>query len=429
MRSLSGQIPGEHHKHSGVHHVFLMAEGFAPTVIDAQVFDTLRALQAHGIQSDLVALVTLGALRKNWSAYLTRRARYQSILRTNVLLLPTWQLFRSPSAIVSAILTWLATSLHPTTRLVIHARGHHAAHVAVMLKRLRPNVRVLYDIRGDAASEYRMMAQEFGDLGAKRQLDDVDHIIRRCVRGADATIAVSTPLRDHMARTYGLNPSQNIVIACLADEQKFFYSPEQREQKRAQWGLRDKHVLIFAGSTGRWHHLEYTLKWVRQIMALDDAALFVGLTPDVAALTSLCEQILPPHRALIRHAEHDEIPGWLNAADLGLLLRKPDPVNAVASPTKFAEYMLCGLPTLTSAGLGDLPSYVALNHAGVVESGEMVQPVVDECLRWLQVLPDPQRTHRARQAISTYSKLCGIPQLAEVYRRLSNGCLGVVAVQ
>ncbi|NUN12564.1 MAG: hypothetical protein HUU55_02880 [Myxococcales bacterium] len=409
----------DHPATAAAHHVFLMAEGFAPTVIDSQVLDTLRSLQAHAIQSDLVAMVTFGALRTNWDSYLTRRARYRTILGTRVLLLPAWQLYRAGSATVLAFLTWAVTSFNPTTRLVIHARGHHAAHVAIRLKRIRPNVKVLYDIRGDAASEYRMMAKQFGDLGAKRQLAYIDEIVTSCVREADAFVVVSAPLRDVMTHTYGLNPQVTSIIACLADERRFFYSPEQREQLRTRWGLQDKHVLIFAGSTGRWHHVEHTLKWARRIMERDDAAFFVGLTPDVSQLTAVCGQILPPHRYLVHTAEHDEVPGWLNAADLGMLLRKADPVNSVASPTKFAEYMLCGLPTLTSVGLGDVTHYVTQNRAGVVESGEIIDDLVSECLDWLHGTPDPLREARARIAVFTYSKAAGIPRLADIYRRLA----------
>ena len=44
--------------------------------------------------------------------------------------------------------------------------------------------------------------------------------------------------------------------------------------------------------------------------------------------------------------------------DVGLLLRDDLPVNRVASPTKFAEYCLCGLPVLTTPYVGDFSEYV-----------------------------------------------------------------------
>ena len=43
---------------------------------------------------------------------------------------------------------------------------------------------------------------------------------------------------------------------------------------------------------------------------------------------------LGPAQATTLRVPHDAMPGLLNAADVGLLLRRRDPVNAAASPTK-----------------------------------------------------------------------------------------------
>ena len=43
-----------------------------------------------------------------------------------------------------------------------------------------------------------------------------------------------------------------------------------------------------------------------------------------------------------------EMNEYMNAADFGILLRKIDPINKVASPVKFAEYSLAGLVVLAT---------------------------------------------------------------------------------
>ena len=45
-------------------------------------------------------------------------------------------------------------------------------------------------------------------------------------------------------------------------------------------------------------------------------------------------------------AAYHEVNSYLNAADAGFLLREQNPLNEVASPTKFAEYCLTGLPVI-----------------------------------------------------------------------------------
>jgi hypothetical protein len=57
---------------------------------------------------------------------------------------------------------------------------------------------------------------------------------------------------------------------------------------------------------------------------------------------------------------------FLNAADFGLLFRDNVIMNNVASPSKFAEYMLCGLPTIISEGVGDYTEFCISKSVGIV---------------------------------------------------------------
>lgn len=51
---------------------------------------------------------------------------------------------------------------------------------------------------------------------------------------------------------------------------------------------------------------------------------------------------------------------------MGLLLREKSLVNEVASPTKFAEYMLCGLPCILTEGIGDYSRLAREHDIGTV---------------------------------------------------------------
>ncbi len=57
---------------------------------------------------------------------------------------------------------------------------------------------------------------------------------------------------------------------------------------------------------------------------------------------------------------------FLMASDMGVLLRERDPLNEVAAPTKFAEYVMTGLPVLISEYVGDYSNFVAENNLGLV---------------------------------------------------------------
>ena len=69
-------------------------------------------------------------------------------------------------------------------------------------------------------------------------------------------------------------------------------------------------------------------------------------------------------RIISLYVNNNEVFKYLNAADFGILFRENTIMNNVASPTKFAEYMLCGLPVIISEGVGDYSSYVIEKGVG-----------------------------------------------------------------
>ncbi len=63
---------------------------------------------------------------------------------------------------------------------------------------------------------------------------------------------------------------------------------------------------------------------------------------------------------------HDEVRGYINSCDVGLLLRRDHIVNKVSSPTKFAEFLACGLPVLTTPWAGNSENIIDTYNVGYV---------------------------------------------------------------
>ena len=68
----------------------------------------------------------------------------------------------------------------------------------------------------------------------------------------------------------------------------------------------------------------------------------------------------------VMNAPHDEIPSLLNASDVGFLLLRSSPNIETCSPTKFSEYLSCGLPVVITPQVGDFSTLVAERGVGVV---------------------------------------------------------------
>jgi glycosyltransferase involved in cell wall biosynthesis len=95
--------------------------------------------------------------------------------------------------------------------------------------------------------------------------------------------------------------------------------------------------------------------------------MLIFLTKDIQMIKSIISEFPEiKNNVMFFSVLNDEVCQYLNAADYGILFRENTIMNNVASPTKFAEYMLCGLPVLISEGVGDYSDYTIKHNVGVL---------------------------------------------------------------
>ena len=80
-------------------------------------------------------------------------------------------------------------------------------------------------------------------------------------------------------------------------------------------------------------------------LAEDVTARLLIMTPNAPTSIRALQSQSQGYIRVIEAAYH-EVNSYLNAADAGFLLREKNPLNEGASPTKFAEYCLTGLPVI-----------------------------------------------------------------------------------
>jgi glycosyltransferase involved in cell wall biosynthesis len=194
------------------------------------------------------------------------------------------------------------------------------------MRRLVPNVRFVYDSRGDREAEYLLLAKQRG-ASTEEIADEAAKIDRTravAVAQADHVLCVSTPLRDLLVRRYRLDPERCTVVPCAADEEKFHPDKADRAAARSALGLTDRFVLIYPGRFGRWHYNDETFRVVRGLLDADESIFFLIITPDREAAVSLASALL----------RTDDTPSGAGTAGsrflkppTSILLRERNPVN------------------------------------------------------------------------------------------------------
>ena len=323
--------------------VILLFEGLADTVVDAQVLLHARDMRRQGIADLSVWAVACSPKVHALSLERLEAARERAEGRVHLLRGVAPTLPGSARRNARRLLPWLRGQGQLE---LVHARTDYAAEVASHLRGSR-SFELIWDCRGDLEAEVRCRHAGTSPWRSALRAWQV-HGARRRVRAAwvacDRAIFVTRALRERLVG-HALDERSEIIPGG-ADGRLFFFSPELRKRARAELGWPESaRVLVYSGSLASYQCFEETVALFRRLHSQLPALRLLVVTPrPEAARPALAG--LPDDRYALRSARLEEVNGWLNAADAAIMLRRPDPLNAVAFPTKFAEYGMVGLPVL-----------------------------------------------------------------------------------
>ncbi len=244
----------------------------------------------------------------------------------------------------------------------IIARNVIAANMALRVKPLSTVKKVCFDGRGAIAAEWK----EYDVRVAPQWKKEIDHLEKDAVLKSDCRIAVSEHLVKYWNKNYGYADSKHAVIPCTISSS--FIDEETDEiqitKKRAESGYTQDEVLFaYSGSTAGWQSfalLKDFLDPLLQSSAKNKVLFLAKSEPSIEKLKSAY-----PDQVKQQWLSHNEVKAVLNSCDYGVLIRENTVTNQVASPTKFAEYLACGLPVIISDNLGDYSIFVETNGCGV----------------------------------------------------------------
>ena len=310
--------------------IFLSHNGMSEPLGQTQVLPYLRGLAEGGVRIELLACEPPGTPLE------TAQRLQRSLEAAGITYTP---LLRRPS--------------HALSDKVRDGAAAGPSAVAELLCALSPRTRFIFDCRGLLAQEYVDMGHwRRGELRYRLTEFAEAHFLRR----ADRVVVLTEAMREELCGPGG--PLQHrerevAVIPTCVDPERFRPDPEARARRRAELGLTGAEaVLCFAGSQAR-YDLEAAVRLLAALRRRVDARFLLLSRADPArvraAVAALgCEGAL--HAVAAAPAD---VPGWLCAADFGVALLRDCRPSIATSPTKVAECLAAGLPTVVSEGVAD----------------------------------------------------------------------------
>lgn len=295
---------------------------------------------------------------------------------------------------------------------VVHARSYVSSVMALALKRLT-GVQYIFDMRGFWVDErvdgglwlrngtmYRI-AKSF----ERRFLLAADHVV-------SLTHAAVREMRRFDYLQVGMPPVT--VIPTCADLTRF----KPMRSKPTNGGL----VVGYVGTVGTWYLFDEVARCFALILTLrpDARFLIVNRSEHDYIRERLVVAGIPNSVVEIVAANHNEVPQQMSRMDAGIFFIKPVFSKQASAPTKLAEFLGCGIPCLSNAGVGDMAEVLESDQVGVAIKAFDQESMIVALNQLIKLVNDPKTSARCVASAQRHFSLDeGVRLYEKIYQTLS----------
>lgn len=254
---------------------------------------------------------------------------------------------------------------------VIHCRVHVPAVMGALGRMFsRRDPKLLFDIRGFFPEEYT----DAGVWKANGYLYKTAKIVERwLLRKSDGFVVLTEKARDILfpesrATGYDRVGRPVEVIPCCVDITRFYGREQEAANIRDHIGAVDRPIMVYVGALGGWYLDNDMVRLCAEARAVDERVFVMILTKkdhDVVR-ERLRTAGFGDDDIYVTAVPPTELPGYLEAADIGVSLIKSCYSKQSSSPTKIAEYLAAGLTVISNRGVGDVDGTLSGEGVGVL---------------------------------------------------------------
>ena len=195
-----------------------------------------------------------------------------------------------------------------------------------------------------------------------------DSVLTRSLKGSEILMARAGS---------GVNANKFINFNNGRDSDVFSIKPDSHSKRiKNELGIpKDSELVIYVGSVGGKYLLCDMLKLFSYIKDINENAHFLILTGDIEnAEEEISSMQIDTGSITVMTVDSDKVSNYISAADLGISLIKPSYSMQAVSVLKIGEYLLSGVPVVSTAGIGN-------SSETCLESGFVVNNINDYSLK------------------------------------------------
>lgn len=296
---------------------------------------------------------------------------------------------------------------------IVHARSYVAGVMALLVKFLL-GTRFLFDMRGfwpdervdgglwpAGGSMYRV-----SKWFERKLLLNADHVVSLTHAGVAAMRQF-----DYLQNRA---PPMTVVPTCTSLTR---FSPADADRD-------EDFTLGHVGSVGTWYLFDSAVEAFKLVRRRLPRSRFLVLNRGAHGFIRerLAAAGIPMECVELREVTYAEVPQQMRRMHAGVFFIKPVFSKQASAPTKFAEFLACGIPCLSNLGVGDMAHILLMDRVGVavdVTASASMAEGVDALLRLCE---DPKISERC---VASAQRNFSLEEGTEAYRSIYREMLRV----
>jgi hypothetical protein len=247
---------------------------------------------------------------------------------------------------------------------LIHVRSYVPALIGFTLKKLL-GTKLIFDMRG-------FWVDERVDGGLWKPNGNLYHISKvfeqKLLINSDVIISLTYSAVSEMKKFEYLNKIyKNFKVIPTCTDLKLFCN-ENYSSLKLESTLNPIFTMGYLGSADLWYLFDEVLVCFKILKSIITSSkiYIVNKGNHDFILEKLKQHNIQAKDFILESLDSEKIPGAIKRMDIGVFFIKPLYSKIASSPTKFAEFLGCGIPCLVNSGIGDLENIVNSRRVGVV---------------------------------------------------------------
>ena len=292
---------------------------------------------------------------------------------------------------------------------VIHARSYVPGFTALILKKIT-GIKYIFDIRGFWADE-KLDSGSWNKKNIKFKF--VKFIEKKIFLNADHIVSLTRSGKNIIEKYLNIKKKISVIPTCV-DLNKFYCKFNSNNKKFR---------LGYVGTVSGWYNFDLTLKFFKAMLTLDKSSNMIILNKGEHNFikNKLKKFNIPKNKIILKSISYSRMPYFINQMSFGIFFINPSFSKKASCPTKFAEFMSCGVPVITGPQIGDIDEIIVKEKIGLIVKKFTNYEIYKNLIKMKKIQNDIKIKFKCRNVANKYfSILDGIEKYNKIYEKIKN---------